>query len=75
MKILYVKLIFMYESTISHVKYIFRILTYHMRNFEPTHFTCEVGISCVKTFMFLTEIKASYVEIFQFHIFFTCEMT
>ena len=45
MKISYVKLIFTCECSISDVKYLFRTPRFHVWNFEPVHFTCELSIS------------------------------
>lgn len=58
-KLSYKRLIFISESPISYVKEMFR-----------KYFTCEnVSISCI------CEIKVSCVEMFQFHMSFTCEIT
>ena len=46
MKNPYVKLIIICETYISYVKNVFRSSRFHMWNFEPVQFTCELGISC-----------------------------
>ena len=51
-KILYVDLIFIHESSISYVKYMFCVPRFHMWNSEPVHFTCELGVSFVKMLPF-----------------------
>ena len=53
MKISHVNPIVVPESSISYVTYLFRIPTFHTWNCEPVHLTCELGISYVKTFLFL----------------------
>ena len=52
MKTSYGKFILIRESSISHVKYMFRTPRFHMWNFEPVRFTCELSISYMKTFPF-----------------------
>ena len=52
MKTSYMKLIFIFEFSISHVKYVFRKQTLHVWNFQSVHFTCCLGISYVKKFLF-----------------------
>ena len=51
-KISWMKLIFICESANSHVKFMFRTPTFHLQNYEPIRFKCELGISYVKTFPF-----------------------
>ena len=46
------KLIFICGSSISYVKYLFRILRFRTWNLKPVHFTCELGTSYTKTFSF-----------------------
>ena len=46
-----------------------------MWNFEPVHFTCELGISYVKTLRYLLWNEISFVKMFQYYMFFTCKMT
>ena len=55
MKISYVALNLIRKSSISRVKCIFLAPKFHMQNFEPDHFTCELAVS--------------YVKMFQFHMF------
>ena len=52
MKISNVKLIFRGQCSVSYLKFMFRTRRFHMWNFEPGQFTCEVGISYVKMFPF-----------------------
>ena len=52
MKVLYVKLIFICQSSVSYVKYMFCTPRFDMGNFEPVHFTYELDVSYVKTFPF-----------------------
>ena len=52
MKISHAKLIFIRESAVSYVKFMFRSPRFRMWNFEPVHFTCELGILYVKTSQF-----------------------
>ena len=40
---------FIVECSNSYVIYMVRSPRFHMWNFEPVHYTCEVGISYVKT--------------------------
>ena len=75
MKIFYVKLIFTCEGSISYVKNMFNTPTFERWNFEPVHFTRKSGISYVNGFQFGMVMKISYVKMFQFHTFFTCEIT
>lgn len=51
-KISYVKLIFICWSSISFMKCILCKPKFHIWNFEPCHFTCKLGDSCMKTFRF-----------------------
>ena len=44
--------IFICEDSISYVKFMFRIPRFHTWNFEPVHFTCELGIPYVNRFPF-----------------------
>ena len=59
MKISYVKLILIREPSVSYVKYILCTLRFHMWNFEPIHFPCELGILYLKAFNFVCEMKIS----------------
>ena len=52
MKHLCVKSIFIRESSISYMKYMFCIPKFYMWNFKPCHLTCGLGVSYMKTFYF-----------------------
>ena len=52
MKISNVKFIFGCECSVSYLKFPFRTRRFQMWNFEPAHFTYELGISYAKTLPF-----------------------
>ena len=64
MKISYVKLIFIFEGSISDVKNMFSTPTFQMWNFELVHFIRELGISYVNMFQFGIVMKISYWKCF-----------